>query len=89
MLPDDVRKVDHRPVRLERHVAIGTGVVILPGVTLHEGGTVAALSLVRDDVAPFTIVGGVPAKKLATRDRGVIELGERMYERDPELRPRT
>jgi acetyltransferase-like isoleucine patch superfamily enzyme len=84
--PDDVRRVDHRPVRLERYVAVGTGAIILPGVTVHDGVTIAALSLVDKDVPPFTIVGGVPAKKLGERKRDVIELGERLYEREPELR---
>ncbi|OYT71062.1 MAG: acetyltransferase [Chloracidobacterium sp. CP2_5A] len=41
--------------------------IILPGVTLGEGAVVAAGAVVTRDVAPFTIVGGVPARTIGTR----------------------
>ena len=41
---------------------IGTGVVIYPGVTIGKGAIVAAGAVVTKDVAPFTIVAGIPAK---------------------------
>jgi maltose O-acetyltransferase len=43
---------------------IGTGAVILPNVTIGEGAVVGANSLVTKDVAPYTVVGGVPAHKI-------------------------
>ena len=43
---------------------LGTGSVIMPGVKIGEGAIVGANSLVRTDVPPFTVVGGVPAKKI-------------------------
>lgn len=43
-------------------VWIGMGVIILPGVKIGDGATIAAGSVVTKDVAPYTIVGGVPAK---------------------------
>ncbi|MBW7952730.1 MAG: antibiotic acetyltransferase, partial [Chitinophagaceae bacterium] len=36
--------------------------IILKGVTIGEGAIVAAGSVVTKDVAPYTIVGGNPAK---------------------------
>ena len=39
-----------------------TLVIILQGVTIGEGAIVAAGAVVTKDVAPRTIVGGVPAK---------------------------
>lgn len=41
--------------------------VIMPGVTLGEGAVVAAGAVVTQDVAPYTIVGGVPARPIGTR----------------------
>lgn len=45
---------------------IGTGSVILPGITIGEGAVVGANSLVTKDVDPYTVVGGVPAKYIKT-----------------------
>lgn len=42
---------------------------ILYGVTVGEGAVVSAASLVNKDVAPYTMVGGVPAKYLKDRSR--------------------
>ena len=43
---------------------IGTGAVILPEVEIGEGSVVGANSVVIKNVAPYTVVGGVPAKKI-------------------------
>lgn len=43
--------------------------IILPGVTIGEGAVVAAGAVVRSDVEPWTVVGGVPARKIAERQR--------------------
>jgi acetyltransferase-like isoleucine patch superfamily enzyme len=40
---------------------------ILPGVTIGEGAVVAAGAVVTKDVPPFTVVGGIPAKPIASR----------------------
>lgn len=41
---------------------LATRCMVLKGVTIGEGATVAAGSVVTKDVAPYTLVGGVPAK---------------------------
>ena len=43
---------------------LGTGAVILPGVTIGEGAVVGANSVVTRNVPPYTVVGGVPAHKI-------------------------
>jgi acetyltransferase-like isoleucine patch superfamily enzyme len=52
------------PVRLKKYSGIGTGSILLPGITVHEGGVIAAGAVVTKDVPPNTLVGGVPAKVL-------------------------
>lgn len=52
----------HGLVILENDVWIGTGVVVLPNVTVGEGAVVGANSVVTKDVAPYTIVAGAPAR---------------------------
>jgi len=43
---------------------IGAGAIILPDITIHEGAIVGAGAVVTKDVEPYTIVAGVPAKKI-------------------------
>lgn len=60
---------EHHPVTIRDDVWIGANCMILPGVTIHEGAVVAAGSVVTKDVPPYTIVGGVPAKVIRTREQ--------------------
>jgi phosphonate metabolism protein (transferase hexapeptide repeat family) len=46
---------------------LGHGSTILPGVTIGDGAAVGAGAVVSKDVAPYTIVGGVPAKPIRER----------------------
>lgn len=57
------------PVAILDHAWIGARAIILPGVTVGEGAVVAAGAVVAKDVAPYTIVGGVPARKIGDRSR--------------------
>jgi acetyltransferase-like isoleucine patch superfamily enzyme len=50
------------PVRLKSYSGIGTGSILLPGVTVHERAYVGAGAVVTKDVAPCTVVAGVPAR---------------------------
>lgn len=55
------------PVRIEDWADIGTNATILPGVTIGKGAIVGAGAVVAEDVAPFSVVAGVPAKFLYWR----------------------
>jgi len=69
-------------VTICKHVIIGSGSVILPGVTINKGSAVGALSLVKNNVEENIIVSGVPAKKKADRKLDIYELEKqvRLYE---------
>lgn len=54
------------PVQIGKNVLVGANCTILAGVTIGDGATVAACSLVNKDVPPNTIVGGVPIRVLGT-----------------------
>ncbi|HAX73333.1 MAG TPA: 2,3,4,5-tetrahydropyridine-2,6-dicarboxylate N-acetyltransferase [Firmicutes bacterium] len=51
-----------KPVTIEDDVLIGANAVILEGVTVGEGAVVAAGAIVTKDVAPHTVVAGIPAQ---------------------------
>jgi maltose O-acetyltransferase len=57
------------PVRIGNNVWVGSRATILPGVTVGEGAVVAAGAVVAGDVAPYTVVGGVPARPIGTRSQ--------------------
>ena len=50
------------PVRIGRGAWIGQNAIIMPGVTIGAGAVIGALSVVRDDVPPRTVVAGIPAR---------------------------
>lgn len=54
-------------VVIEDDVWIATGAKILKGVTIGKGAVIAAGSVVTNDVEPYSIVGGIPAKKISER----------------------
>ncbi|MFT4795524.1 MAG: phosphonate metabolism protein (transferase hexapeptide repeat family) [Paracoccaceae bacterium] len=55
------------PCTIGHDTWIGHAAVILPGVTVGHGAVVAAGAIVSKDVAPYTIVGGVPAALIKRR----------------------
>jgi acetyltransferase-like isoleucine patch superfamily enzyme len=59
------------PVTIGSDVWIGANAVVLPGVHVAEGTIVSAGAVVTQDTAPYTIVGGVPARVISERPRDV------------------
>lgn len=57
------------PVVVEDDAWLSCRVVVLPNVRIGRGAVVAAGAVVTKDVEPYSIVGGVPAKKIGERTR--------------------
>lgn len=62
-----------RPVVVEDNVLIGANAVVIEGVHIGEGAVVAAGSVVISDVAPGTVVAGVPARFIKNKDANTAE----------------
>jgi 2,3,4,5-tetrahydropyridine-2,6-dicarboxylate N-acetyltransferase len=57
-----------KPVVVEDAVVVGANAVILEGVTVGKGAVVAAGAIVVEDVPPYTVVAGTPAKVIKEID---------------------
>lgn len=64
---ENKKESDDIPVKIGNDVWVGTRVTILKGVEIGDGAIIAAGSLVLKNVEPYSIYGGVPAKKLKMR----------------------
>lgn len=77
-VPDEYKSEIKAAVYLRRHVIIGAGTIVLPGVTIEEGSSVGAMSMVTKSTEPWSIYFGVPAKRIKSRDKKLMEL-EKKY----------
>ena len=65
----DCNSDDSFKVKIGNRAWLGPNVTILPKVNIGEGAVIAAGSVVTKNVEPFTIVAGLPAKKIGERDK--------------------
>ena len=65
---------EHRaPVKIRRHAALYPGAIVMPGVTVGEYAIVREGAVVVDDVPPFTMVAGAPARVIEELPRDKVE----------------
>ena len=77
-VPDTYKNIYSAAVYLGRHVIVGSGSVILPGVRLEDGVAVGALSLITKNCDYFGVYSGNPARRIKERKRDLLELEMRM-----------
>ncbi|APO67485.1 O-acetyltransferase LpxA-like protein [Rhizobium gallicum] len=73
-VPEHLRIPKKGRVVVGRHAIIGSGSVVLPGCDIGEGSAVGALSVVHKPVPEWEIFAGSPARRIAARDRAILEL---------------
>jgi acetyltransferase-like isoleucine patch superfamily enzyme len=73
-VPAQFTNTSHAAVNIGRHVIIGTGAIVLPGVTVAEGCSIGAMSLVSKSTEPWGIYMGNPARKFFSRERDLLKL---------------
>ena len=62
---------DFKPIRIGHHCWIGTGAIVLQGITVGDGAVVAAGAVVTKDVPPFEMWGGIPARFIRRRNEDI------------------
>ncbi|HST39707.1 MAG TPA: acyltransferase [Conexibacter sp.] len=58
---------EYAPIEIHDRAWLALRCTVLGGVTIGEGAVVAAGAVVTRDVAPFTVVGGIPARPVGER----------------------
>ena len=61
-------------VLLEKQVIVGAGSIIFPGVTIREGCSVGALTLINESTQPWGIYAGSPARRINDRKQDLLNL---------------
>jgi acetyltransferase-like isoleucine patch superfamily enzyme len=79
-VPEHFTSITHGAVTLKKHVIIGSGTVILPKVTIGEGSSVGALSLVTKSLDSWGVYFGSPVKRLKNRSKRLLELETKLIE---------
>lgn len=77
-VPDQFKKETKAAITICKHSLVGTSSIIFPGVTLAEGTSVGAMSIVTKSTEPWSVYFGIPAKKIKDRKRDLIDL-EKQY----------
>ena len=66
-------------VTISRHCIIGSNSTVLPNVHIGEGATVGANSLIKDNLNPWTVYAGVPAREIKVRNKEEVLRLEKLY----------
>ena len=77
-IPPQFRTPHRGAIILEPHVVIGSNAVVLPDVTIGEGSTVGAGSVVTHSLEPWGVYAGVPARRINTRPREALQANEKL-----------
>jgi acetyltransferase-like isoleucine patch superfamily enzyme len=73
-IPSSLKQLSTGPVRLEQHVIVGSGSVVLPNVCVGCGSAIGALSLVKVSLPPWGIYAGCPVRKIKDRSQELLKL---------------
>jgi len=81
-IPQEFRETHRGTIILEPHAIIGANCVVLPDVTIGEGATLGAGSVVTCSLEPWGVYVGSPARKIKTRPRELVLANEqRLFEK--------
>lgn len=74
LIPKKYKSETYKPVNVGRHVIIGAGSIIFPGVNLAEGCSIGAMTLINRNTQPWGIYVGNPARRVKERKKDMLEL---------------
>jgi galactoside O-acetyltransferase len=75
-IPPRLRRTDRPGIQIGDFAVVGANATVLPGLTVGAGAVVGGGSVVVEDLEPWTIYAGVPARPLRERPADPIEQAE-------------
>jgi len=73
-VPAKYKKEKKLAIYIGRHVIVGAGSIIFPGVNIADGCSVGAMSLVNRSTEPWGVYVGNPAKRVKERKQNLLDL---------------
>jgi acetyltransferase-like isoleucine patch superfamily enzyme len=75
MVDSRLRNLIEGKVIIHKYCQLGSNCVVLPGVTIFEGVTVGAMSLITENLNEWKIYKGIPARFLKNRSKKLLDFG--------------
>jgi acetyltransferase-like isoleucine patch superfamily enzyme len=80
LIPKKYKTEKFESVKLGKHVILGTNSVVHPGVIIGEGCSSGSMTLINNNLEPWGIYAGIPAKRIKERSRKLLELEKKFIE---------
>lgn len=77
-VPDEFKSEKKAPVRIGYHCIVGAGSMVFPGVSMADGCSLGAMSMLNKSTEEWGVYFGIPAKRLKSRSRDLL-LKEEVY----------
>ena len=84
-IPEKYKHTQNEPVVLEKHVIIGSGSIVLPGVVLKEGTALGAMTLCKKTTDPWSIYFGIPARFYKKREKKILDIEKILLNEDEDI----
>lgn len=84
-IPIKYKKEAKKGIVIGKHVIVGAGSIIMPGVIIKEGTSIGAMSLIRKSTEEWSIYLGNPGKKIMNRKKDLLELEKEYLENEGKI----
>lgn len=79
LIPKKYKNEICKKVNVNRHVIIGAGSIVFPGVNIGEGCAIGAMTLVNRSTIPWGVYVGIPARRIKERQKDLLELEKQFF----------
>lgn len=73
-IPEKYKNVQSEAVLIKKHVIIGSGCTILPGVIINEGVAIGSMSFINRSLDSWGIYAGIPCRFIKERSKELLKL---------------